>query len=178
MIVSLLITDLCSAENYAYSHSTKYNLWISVNDPEDAERLQQMQRKLADKKTKHHYQLFYDWCEEDRDPYIQKNLHQLGPQPHQIEALIKILQESHSDPNPYHLGINCFAGVSRSSAVGLIALVITGKSPQEALTEICRLRPQAWPNLRVLRLASPLLKQNIAEPVASWKKREGLYLPT
>lgn len=178
MIASLLITDLCTAENYAHGHSTQYNLWISLNDPEDAERLQKMQRKLTAKKAKHHYHLFYDWSEEDRDPYIQKNLDQLGPQTHHVAALLQTLQESHSDTKHYHLGINCFAGVSRSSAVGLLALIITGQSPEEALSEILRIRPQAWPNLRILRLASSLLKQNIAEPVSSWKKRKDLYLPS
>lgn len=175
MIHTLIITDLCCAENYAYSHASDYNLWVSVNDPEDADRLRKMQKKLAARKVDHVYQLFYDWCEEDQDPYIQKNLEQLGPQRHHIEFLVKTLQERHKDPLPYRLGINCYAGVSRSSAVGIIALVIAGQSPQEALKEIRRIRPQAWPNLRILRLASSLLKQNLAEPVAAWKKSEGLY---
>jgi predicted protein tyrosine phosphatase len=77
----------------------------------------------------------------------------------------------------YNLGVNCFAGVSRSTAIGIIAWVMQGKSPQEALDEIIKVRYQAWPNLRILRFASDRLGIDLVQPVKEWKNssNNGIY---
>lgn len=77
----------------------------------------------------------------------------------------------------FNLGVNCFAGVSRSTAIGIIAWVLQGKTPQEALDEIIKVRYQAWPNLRMLRFASERLGQDLVTPVKEWKQitSSGIY---
>lgn len=58
-----------------------------------------------------------------------------------------------------HLLVHCHAGVSRSTAAA--TLVMAQASPnrpaEELLREIVRLRPRAWPNLRILELGDDIL---------------------
>jgi predicted protein tyrosine phosphatase len=58
-----------------------------------------------------------------------------------------------------HLLIHCHAGVSRSTAAA--ALVLAQRCPDqpadEVLEEVVRLRPRAWPNLRILELGDGIL---------------------
>ena len=61
---------------------------------------------------------------------------------------------------------------------------MSGKTPQQALDQVIKVRYVAWPNVRILRLASDILGQDIATSIAEWKKRviEGadngdLFLP-
>lgn len=58
-----------------------------------------------------------------------------------------------------HLLIHCHAGVSRSTAAAALVLAQTlPELPAEkALCEVVRLRPRAWPNLRILELGDELL---------------------
>jgi len=172
MLKSLLITDWTFAVKNSYLPSPRCTLWVSTVDPEDLPELQKMHQRLSKKATEHFYQLFYDWSDEDKDPYIQSHLEGSGPQKHHIENLIGFLKPRIESPTDHHLGINCFAGVSRSTAVGIIALCLAGRSPKEALQETLSLRPQAWPNLRILRLGSEILHLNLTDPVKNWKLSE------
>lgn len=52
--------------------------------------------------------------------------------------------------------IHCQAGVSRSTAAGLLLLAVH-LPPDEAVAEIRRLRPAAWPNRRIVGLGDELL---------------------
>ena len=94
-----------------------------------------------------------------------------------INSIISFLQPIVDSDKVYNLGVNCYAGVSRSTAIGIIAWVIQGKSPQEALDEIIKVRSMAWPNLRILKFASERLKIDLATPVKEWKQlnNNGLY---
>jgi predicted protein tyrosine phosphatase len=62
-------------------------------------------------------------------------------------------------PRDTHLLVHCHAGVSRSTAAA--TLVLAQMSPDrpadEALEEVVRLRPRAWPNLRMLELGDEIL---------------------
>ena len=84
------------------------------------------------------------------------------------------------DDKPHHLGINCFAGISRSTAVGIIALVMSGRTVEQALNEVLKVRQIAWPNIRILGFASEILGKDLKTPVANWKKNsleDGIFLP-
>jgi predicted protein tyrosine phosphatase len=61
-------------------------------------------------------------------------------------------------PNP-HLLVHCHAGVSRSTACMalILAEVIPLAPAREIFQELVAIRPQAWPNLRVLEIGDSLL---------------------
>jgi predicted protein tyrosine phosphatase len=58
-----------------------------------------------------------------------------------------------------HVLIHCHAGVSRSTAATalLLAQADPALPPEEVFAEIARLRPRAWPNLRLLELGEQAL---------------------
>jgi predicted protein tyrosine phosphatase len=62
-------------------------------------------------------------------------------------------------PADAHLLVHCHAGVSRSTAS--MALVLAQGLPDigadRVLGEVLRIRPQAWPNLRILEMGDALL---------------------
>jgi predicted protein tyrosine phosphatase len=56
--------------------------------------------------------------------------------------------------------IHCMAGISRSTAIAWAILVLVGYTVQEAKDILLQVRPEAWPNLLVLRYADKLLELN------------------
>jgi len=58
--------------------------------------------------------------------------------------------------------VHCHAGISRSTAAA--TLMLTQARPdrpaEEALREVVRLRPPAWPNLRMIEIGDELLGRN------------------
>jgi len=59
---------------------------------------------------------------------------------------------------PAHLLIHCHAGISRSTAAAAIVLAQHRPGREiEAFRKVVRLRPMAWPNSRMIRLADDLL---------------------
>jgi len=58
-----------------------------------------------------------------------------------------------------HLLVHCHAGVSRSTAAAI--LLLAQRDPvmpaEDAVFEVVRLRPQAWPNLRMIEIGDALL---------------------
>jgi predicted protein tyrosine phosphatase len=180
MLAALHITDLSGTEIYADSPETTYKLWISLIDKEDEDRIKTVQKKLNQKNIEHHYHIFYDFSDEDSDPFIKKNIEKLGPQKGHIKRLIDIIKSKIDRPQKIHLAINCYAGISRSTALGIISLTLAGRTPTQALNEVLNIRPQAWPNLRMLRFASEILQKDLVSPIKTWKneeKNQGIYIP-
>ena len=58
-----------------------------------------------------------------------------------------------------HLLIHCHAGVSRStaSAILLLAQRDPARAAHEIVGQVIRLRPRAWPNLRIIEMGDQLL---------------------
>jgi predicted protein tyrosine phosphatase len=65
-------------------------------------------------------------------------------------------------PDTAHLLIHCHAGISRSTAA--MALTLAQERPtlsaREIMREIVRMRPKAWPNLRVIEIGDAMLGRN------------------
>jgi predicted protein tyrosine phosphatase len=175
MINSVTITDLSDAVSASFKE-VEQNAWISTVDEEDRNKIRMMKSNFAKRGTLHFAQYFYDWSDEDNEPYIQKNIEEKGPREQHVNNIISFIEPMVDSSIIYNLGINCFAGVSRSTAVGIIAWVMQGKSPQEALDEIIKIRYQAWPNLRILRFASDILGKDLVQPIKTWKVQEGSYI--
>ena len=172
MINSVIITDLSTAVSTSFKES-KQNAWITTVDEADRNKVRMIQRNFAKQHKLHFAQFFYDWSDEDTEPFIQKNIEEQGPREQHVNNIISFLQPIVESNKVYDLGVNCFAGVSRSTAIGIIAWVMQGKTPQEALDEVIKVRHQAWPNLRILRFASTRLNQDLITPVKDWKNFNG-----
>jgi len=58
-----------------------------------------------------------------------------------------------------HLLVHCHAGVSRSTAAATLVMAQTcpDRPAEEVLREVARLRPRAWPNLRILEFGDDIL---------------------
>lgn len=169
MLNSIIITDLSDAVSFSFKEK-KENVWISVVDEEDRKKIRTIKNNFAKKGVHHFAQYFYDWSDEDQDNYIVRNIEEEGPRLQHVNNIISFLRPFVESDKVYNLGVNCFAGISRSTAIGIIAWVLQGKTPLEAFEEIKKVRYQAWPNLRILRFASEILKQDLYTPVKEWKQ--------
>jgi len=176
MIKSVIITDLSTAVSTSFKDCIQ-TVWISAVDEADQKKIRMMKKNFFQKQIPHFAQYFYDWSDEDNDVYIQRHIEELGPKEQHVNNIISFLQPIVESNKEHNLGVNCFAGVSRSTAIGIIAWVMQGKPPQEALDEIIKIRPMAWPNLRILRFASDRLRIDLLQPVKEWKQlnNDGIY---
>lgn len=182
MINKVKITDLSDAESYAYGPNNDFDVWISAVDPVDKRKMNRMKELLAKKGVKHFYQLFSDWSDEDGLQWA--TLQMDAPESRHIQNIITFIKPFVEDDKVHNVGINCFAGISRSSAIALIVLTMSGKTIKEAIDYVMKVRFQAWPNLRMLALATDILGVDIHTPVVEWKKHileatdeSGLFLP-
>ena len=180
MINKIKITNLADAESYSFNKNNKdYDVWISAVGEEDRKQINRMRKNFQERGIKFFHQFFADWSDEDGIEW--GHLKQDAPQRHHIQNIITFLKPFTQDDKPHCLGINCFAGISRSTAIGLIALVMSGRTPEQALTELLKVRVEAWPNLRILGFASDILDIDIHGHVCKWKKNclssSDLFLP-
>ena len=171
MINSVRITDLHTIEQHSSKDDhIEENLWISAIDPEDRGAIKNIRQYFAGNNIPHHVEYFYDV--DDTDLLEDSNLHTEwivnAPNKEHVSRFIDFLWPYVKSKTPYNLGVNCFAGVSRSTALGITAWVMQGNSPQEALQNILDVRFCAWPNLRILRLSSEILNMDIYNPVKKW----------
>jgi len=92
---------------------------------------------------------------------IEDSADVIAPQPQHIEQLLAFGRELSGAPDA-HLLVHCHAGVSRSSAA--LALLIAQAMPDQPgdaiFAEIFRIRPQIWPNLRIVELGEHALGRN------------------
>jgi predicted protein tyrosine phosphatase len=100
------------------------------------------------------------------------------PRPQHIRRLLALGRDlgaaQSSDP---HLLIHCHAGFSRSPAA--LALLLAQAQPSltaELLAaEVLRIRPNAWPNLRIIELGDSILRRRgTLVEAASWIYRDRL----
>jgi predicted protein tyrosine phosphatase len=79
------------------------------------------------------------------------------PQLAHIEAILTFGREIRGDCA--HLLIHCHAGISRSTAA--MTMILAQASPRESedaiVERLVRIRPKAWPNLRMIAFADELL---------------------
>ena len=82
----------------------------------------------------------------------------LAPSREDVERLLAFGREL-SEPAGNHLLVHCHAGVSRSTAAAalILAQAYPDRAAGEALEAVARIRPRAWPNLRILEFGDALL---------------------
>lgn len=178
MIKSVVITTLSEAKDMPFKPDLQQNLWISAVDPEDEQVVKKLQLRFGKVGMKHFYQIFRDWSDEHKTSYRLKNIEEQGPGERHVNSIISFLEPFVATPHEYNLGVNCYAGISRSTAIGIIAWVMQGKTPEQALNDILDVRSFAWPNLRILRFASKRLGVDIYTVVKTWQDAQNTELIT
>lgn len=168
MINEIIITDLSDAEGYSFNSNTKYDVWITAVDDGDQRKVHRMTKNFEAKGTKHYAQFFADWSDEDGIKW--EILKPLAPTKKHLENFINFLKPFVEDDKVHNLGVNCFAGISRSTALAIVALVMSGKTIDMALDYVLAIRPEAWPNTRMLGLASEILGKDIKSHIVQWKQ--------
>ena len=97
------------------------------------------------------------------DDVIEPVPGKVPPGPQHIRRLLALGRRLMAEPAATrHLLIHCGAGFSRSpAAVALmLAQAVPGIAPGEIAAEVLRLRPTAWPNLRIIELGDGLLNRH------------------
>jgi predicted protein tyrosine phosphatase len=89
---------------------------------------------------------------------IEPNPGLIPPQRWDVEVLLAFGRDLVASRDT-HLLIHCHAGVSRSTAAAALVMAQTrpDRPADEVLQEVARLRPRAWPNLRVIELGDEIL---------------------
>jgi len=82
----------------------------------------------------------------------------IAPERWDVELLLAFSRDL-TMANEVHLLVHCHAGVSRSTAAATLVMAQTchDRPAAEVLQEVVRLRPRAWPNLRILELGDEIL---------------------
>jgi predicted protein tyrosine phosphatase len=94
------------------------------------------------------------------DDVIEPVPGKVAPGPEHLRQLLAFGRRLMAEPAPIrHLLIHCGAGFSRSpAAMALImAQAVPTIAPGEIAAEVLRLRPTAWPNLRMIELGDSTL---------------------
>jgi predicted protein tyrosine phosphatase len=81
-----------------------------------------------------------------------------APQPEHVDALLEFGAGLGNEPDA-HLLVHCHMGISRSTASTtlLIAQAAPAMAPAEIFAELHKLRPQIWPNLRIIEMGDKKL---------------------
>ena len=96
------------------------------------------------------------------DVIDELNADMIAPQQEHVADLLTfacgLLKEPRAD---VHLLVHCHAGVSRSTAsmALILALTLPDLAANRIFEEVLRIRPQAWPNLRILELGDTQLNR-------------------
>lgn len=173
MIQTIKITDLDTILTVAKKgKELSQSAWLSTVDKEDRGAIKEIRTYMDSKDIPYHVEYFYDYDDDD-DSNVSN-----APEPYHIEKIISFLKKLIESDKVYDLGINCYAGISRSTALGIVAWVLQGFTPEQALLKILKVRPFAWPNLRIIRIASEILEQDILSPIKEWtdEKSKELYM--
>jgi predicted protein tyrosine phosphatase len=104
---------------------------------------------------------------------IDETAGMLMPQQADVENLLAFGRDLLTEPAPAaHLLVHCHAGISRSTAS--MMLILAQARPEVAgrdiVAQVVRIRPRAWPNLRILEIGDALLGRS-GEIVAAAHER-------
>ncbi len=100
------------------------------------------------------------------------------PTPLHVEELLAFGRRIGREPaTEAHVLVHCHAGVSRSSAsmALLIAQAMPARSGDAIFADIWRIRPQIWPNLRIIEMGDGALGRN-GDLIAAAQRVYGLQI--
>ena len=81
-----------------------------------------------------------------------------APQIEHVEALLAFGAGLETEPDA-HLLVHCHMGISRSTASTtlLVAQAAPAMAPEDIFAELLKIRPQIWPNLRIIEMGDKIL---------------------
>jgi len=165
MITQIKITHLEGALQMARSYDQNYTAWISLLDPEDERDCFNIKRLLGRRNVPHFHRFFRDYEDGEMDVEFH------GPSKDDVISIIEFLQALKKAEKEHFIGVNCRAGIARSSAVAVVAWMVQGFQPEVALEKVLLIRRCAWPNTRILRFYDEIMGTNSYEIVNKWKKQ-------
>lgn len=141
---------ICGLDELADHTGASVSHTVSILDPE-----QPLPRvfRTYDSLREHWVLRFHDLSQPVRGARL--------PAEEDIAELLTIGRALAPEAKDSHILVHCHAGVSRSTAAAAILLTQHHYgSEREALREVVRLRPIAFPNARMIRLADEMLGRN------------------
>ena len=94
---------------------------------------------------------------------IEEAAGRVPPSKDDVARLLAFGRDLMAEPrNDADLLVHCHAGISRSTAsmALVLAQALPALSAREVMREIVRIRPKAWPNLRIIEIGDGLLSRN------------------
>jgi len=94
---------------------------------------------------------------------IEQDARMVPPSEDDVARLLAFGRDLMTEPrNDAHLLVHCHAGISRSTAsmALVLAQALPAVSSREVMQEIVRIRPKAWPNLRIIEIGDGMLSRN------------------
>lgn len=112
---------------------------------------------------KYHIERCHD-IREDMSPWIK-------PQKEQFQRILEFSKDFTEDDKVL---VHCSAGISRSTAVGVMILIQHGFTEEEAFDNIYSVRPHMYPNSLIIQYADELLGRDgkLLEYFSDWCKRK------
>ncbi len=102
----------------------------------------------------------------------------IPPGPGDVERVLQFGRDLLAEPRTSaHLLVHCHAGISRSTAsmILMLAQARPDRPAAEALAQVRLIRPQAWPNLRIIEIGDAMLGRN-GEIVSAVREHYGRVL--
>ena len=101
----------------------------------------------------------------------------LPPQEEDVARLLAFGRDLVAEPpEGAHLLVHCHAGISRSTAAMtlILAQARPGLPARNIVAEVLRIRPKAWPNLRMIEMGDAMLARNgeVVEAAAGAYRRQ------
>lgn len=167
MIREIYIYDIYDSMR-ATDGERRFTAWLSVNDPQDQENIMCVRKKMERQGIIHFSRFFEDVITDDK----------LSPQLADVQAIVDFWKKLKEDPKEHIVGVNCAAGISRSTATAMIGWMMQGFQPEFALQKVVAVRKCAFPNRKILRLfkdISGVCSEQALEDQFSAKKGILLY---
>jgi len=167
MIETIKVTDAHWAKELAGGYTeNNFTAWISTLDPEDENFMYNIKRKLT-RRGIFHFGLYF----KDMDDYAPQADFE-GPCRDDVEKIINFWTGLKNQDKTHHVGVNCYAGIARSTATAMIGWMIQGYQPEVALDKVLHVRPIAWPNERILRFYDEITGSDSRTVVENWKNTQ------
>lgn len=154
--MDLCICGVDEVRNYLVENDD-VNVVVSIGDPivSMATQAQDSQiRRLTEKHCDSVYRFYF------KDVRGKKSTAPNAPDAADVVSMLFVIKKILTRERPIKILIHCVAGISRSAAFAYMLLCTSGLSKEQTLAEIRRIRPQARPNERILRLFNQTLESS------------------